>query len=355
MTNWVFWVPMFLLLGAPTAMLMLDRIQGLPAPKFLRTQGIPALGLFTLLATYLAVVGDSLFDLVLWGLVGGLVATVALDAVRLVGVRLGAFPMDMPTMFGLISLGLAPAFQRNILANMVARVADMPEDQRKQFMVERIHFMGAAPERTRRMMLSGMSEGLSRLPEEKRMIMRRIQMEILASSPGRVRRNIMATMDALSSGSPSSGPKEDRAARGLKMPQIPMSVFRSLEGKARPQTIEESSSSLAKVLTAGYLWHFVNGATYGIAYTFIFGQGSWALAILWGVFIWVVMMASMPKMMPMIKFPFPKFMLVPLIAHIAMAVPIGFFALAFVSPEAHLGGFVAGTGIDGLLRFLHLL
>lgn len=354
MTDWILWVPLFLLLGAPTAMLMLDRIRGLPAPKFLRTQGIPALILFVAITIYLVAFGHPLSGLIVWGLIGGLVATVALDAVRLPGLRLGAFPMDMPLMFGLIVLGLAPAFQRNILANMVVRVADMPEGRRRRFMERRIAFMGAAPERVRRMMLSGMSEGLSRLPEEKRMRMRRLQMEILASVSEDARRNIMATMDTLG-GSPTGTVDNVGGMGGLTVPQIPMSVFRSLENRARSETLKESNVSPRKLGTAGYVWHFVNGATYAIAFTLLFGHGSWALAILWGVFVWAVMMITMPKMMPMIKFPYPKFLLVPLIAHIAMAIPIGFFALTFVSPAAHLESFVAGTGLDELLRFLGLL
>lgn len=354
MAAWILWVPLFLLLGAPTAMLMLDRIRGLPAPKFLRTQGIPALILLVAITIYLVAWGHPLAGLIVWGLIGGLVATVALDAVRLAGVRLGAFPMDMPLMFGLIILGLAPAFQRNILANMVVRVADLPDDKKRRFMERRIAFLGAAPERVRWMLLSGMSEGLSRLPEEERMRMRRVQMEILASVSEDTRRNIMATMDTLSA-KPVGSVTTGGGTGGLRVPQIPMSVFRSLEGRARSETLKESDVSLAKLGTAGYVWHFVNGATYAIAFSLLFGHGSWALAVLWGVFVWAVMMITMPKMMPMIKFPYPKFLLVPFIAHIAMAIPIGFFALTFVTPAAHLESFVAGTGLDEVLRLLGLL
>lgn len=355
MTNWAFWIPMFLLLGAPTAMLILDRIKGLSAPRFLRTQGLPALVLFAVLFAYLAAVGDPLVQLVVWGLVGGLVATVALDAVRLAGVRLGAFPMDMPRMFGLMVLGLAPRFQQNVLANMVLRVTELPEEERRRFMEERIHFMGVAPEALRRTMLSGMAEGLSRLPEAERQAVRRTQMDILASAPEPIRRKIMATMDSLTAGVPGPNPSTGAPIRGLKMPQVPMKVFRSLQDKALPETLQQTDTSFARVAAAGYAWHFVNGATYGMAYTFLFGHGSWPLAILWGVFVWAVMMASMPKMMPMIKLPYPRFTLVPFLAHIAMAIPIGLFALAFVSPGAHVAGFSAGTGLDELLRFLGLL
>ncbi len=61
------------------------------------------------------------------------------------------------------------------------------------------------------------------------------------------------------------------------------------------------------------------------------------------------------QMMPMIKFPYPRFLLVPFFAHIAMAIPIGFFALTFVTPAVHLESFIVGTGLDEVLRLLGLL
>jgi hypothetical protein len=203
-----------------------------------------------------------------------------------------------------------------------------------------------------------MMKGLSQLPEENAEEMRATQMELLAQLPAESRRAIMATMDDLVLGRANGGSQRNSAGGapnpGVRMPQIPMSTFLELATRAFPQTLMEAKARKAKVLGAGYLYHFVNGATYGMAFTLIFGRGSWALAIAWGIFVWAVMMVSMPRMMPMIKFPFPRFLVVPLIAHIAMAIPIGFFAINFVTPDAHASSLVGGLGLDWLMKALGL-
>lgn len=57
-----------------------------------------------------ALAGEPVVWLFAAGAFGGLLGTVTLDVVRLPGLRAGAFPMDMPMMFGAIALGLAPRF-----------------------------------------------------------------------------------------------------------------------------------------------------------------------------------------------------------------------------------------------------
>jgi len=355
--NWILWGLAFILLGAPTAMLMLDRLAGLSAKRFFRTQGLPALFAFTALSAYLLAARDPLFELVWWGFVGGIVGTIALDAVRLLGVKTGAFPMDMPMMFGAMVLGIAPVVQRKIVAQVVADIAKLPPEERWREMLARMKYLAAAPAWRRRLMMSGMLEGLRRLPQEQAYAMRRAQMEILTSLPEDARTTLMKTMDELMLGTaPIEEPLRSslRNPSGVKLPQIAMRDFREKAKRAFPEASEETRVSMKAIAAAGYTWHFVNGATYGIAFTLLFGTGSWVLAILWGVFVWVVMMVSMPKMMPMIKFPIPRFLFVPLIAHIAMVIPIGYFAINFVSPMTSGSSFVSGTGLDWLLWALGL-
>jgi len=355
--NWILWALAFFLLGAPTAMLMLDRLAGLSAKAFFRTQGLPAFTVFVGLSTYLFAVGDPLFELIWWGFVGGITATAALDAVRLVGVRIGAFPLDMPMMFGAMILGVAPAIQRKVVAQIVADIARLPPEKRRMEMLARMEYLAAGPAWRRREMMSGMLEGLRSLPEDQANAMRSMQMDILTSLPEDERGAMMRTMDGLLMGTPVDN--EGLLARlrnppGIKPPQISMGDFREKARKAFQEALNEARRSRTQIATAGYAWHLVNGATYGIAFTLLFGAGSWILAILWGIFVWAVMMVSMPKMMPMIHFP-RWFPIVPLIAHIAMAIPIGFFAIHFVSPTASSSSFVFGAGLDGLLRVLGLL
>lgn len=113
-------------------------------------------------------------------------------------------------------------------------------------------------------------------------------------------------------------------------------------GAAIPRTAEEAGGSHSTALLVGYGWHLLNGLGFGLAYTLLFGAGTWWLAFAWGIFIWAGMMATMPIMMPVIKFPMPGFLVVPFAAHIVMAVPIGYYALK--ASEA--------ANVAGLLGFL---
>ncbi len=355
--NWLLWAVAFLLLGAPTAMLMLDRLAGLSAKRFFRTQGFPALIVFIALSLYMFASNDPIFDLIFWGFIGGIVGTLALDAVRLIGVRAGAFPLDMPVMFGAMVLGVAPVVQRKIVAQIVKDIAALPQEARHREMLGRMRYLAAASAWRRRLLMSGMLEGLRQLPQEQADAMRKAQIEILTSLPEKHRVAMMKTMDELMMDFP---PVEEtllaklRNPSDIKLPQITMADFRRKAKTAFLQASEETKVSRARIATAGYFWHFANGATYGIAFTLLFGAGSWPLVILWGIFVWAVMMVSMPKMMPMIRFP-RSFPMVPLIAHVAMAIPIGFFAINFVSPEASSSSLVFGAGLDWLLRGLGLV
>lgn len=354
--NWILWGLAFFLLGAPTAMLMLDRLAGLSAKRVFRTQGLPALVVFVALSIYTFSVREPLFDLIWWGFIGGIVATLALDAVRLIGVHAGAFPMDMPMMFGAMVLGVAPVVQKKIVAQVVEDIAALPSEARHREMLARMRYLAAAPAWRRRLLMSGMLEGLRKLPQEKADAMRRSQIEIMTSFPEEQRVAMMKTMDELMMGVPPAEetlPARLRSPSEIKLPQIPMADFRNKAKKAFSQASGETGVSPGRIATAGYLWHFANGATYGIAFTLLFGAGSWALAIVWGVLIWAVMMVSMPKMMPMVRFP-PSFPIVPLLAHVAMAIPIGYFAINFVSSSGSSSSLVAGAGLEWLLRALGL-
>lgn len=358
--NFPLWLLSLVLTGAPTAALMLDRVREYPAPRFFKTQGLPAIIVFIILVAYLSYVGDHLLELLLWGAIGGLGATVTLDIVRLLGVRFNAFPLDMPQMFGAMALGVAPKLPKHVMVRMVAMLAELPDSKRREMMEPRIRAISELPDVERRMFMDMMMSGLNKLPQEKRDGVMKTQIEILSSLPKENRSNMMRTMDSLTlpaSSDPDVGILKSPMAvfRAGKMPKIPMAIFIGLVGKwgvhtkggAMDLTAQESRVSPFSLVFAGYLWHAINGATYGMAYTLLFGSGSWLLAFAWCTFVWLVMMVGMPKMMPMIHLPYPKFMVVPLLAHWAMAIPIGYFALNFISPTAS-----ASSLFEGLLNLI---
>lgn len=335
--DWTIWLVALLPLGLPVGALTIDRILGIPAPKVFRYLGPPAAVLYLALIAYALATAHPVLGLIGWGLLGGLLGTAALDLVRLIGVRFNAFPMDMPVMFGVISLGLAPKLQQNMIAAMVGRMAGLPPEDRRMMMAQRLPAIARLPEPKRVAVVRAMRKGLSLLPEERRTEMLATQMELMSELPAPLRRNLMTAMDAAMQ---VDGIGPYGQPRGL--PQLPMAMFRDLVHDAYPRTLEESRVPHRTVARRGYIWHFLMGSTFGITYTLLFGAGSWLLAFGWGVFVWLGMMVLMPPMMPMIRFPwwFPG---VPFLAHLAMAVPIGFFA-RFVNPAS------AAISLLGLIR-----
>ena len=323
--NWSFWIPMLVLTAAPVTLLMADRILGVPAAKVIRYLGPPGLVAYATLIVYGAVQGHEVVTLLAWGALGGFLATIALDIVRLVGLRLGLFPMDMPMMFGLIALGYAPRLQRNMIGRLVEELSTLPEEERSRMMAARLPAMSRLDPAKRRAVVGAMMAGLGRLPEESRRQVMATQMQVLTQLPEETRLILMRTMDEAAQGVdefPYSQP------RGL--PKIPMATFRRLASRAFPDTLKETGTSRTKVALWGYTWHFLIGMSFGIMYTMFAGDGTWGLAFAWGTFVWLAMMVAMPPMMPSIRFP-KWFPLWPLLAHLVMALPIGAVALAWVS------------------------
>jgi len=332
--NWALWVLLLVPLGIPVGSLTMDRILGIPARKQWLVLGLPALGVFVGALVYAAAVNNPLAELVTWGTIAGVALTVALDAVRLIGVRFKAFPLDMPEMFGMIALGLAPRLQRNMMREMVAHTSVLPDGQRRQMLEERLKAIAGMTANRREAVMAGMMAGLAQIPEQRRQAMLQTQMGILSELPGEQRRRLMATMDSVMAGA-GNGTGKLPYAQPRGMPRIPMATFREFAERALPRTRQEAGVSIATVRAAGYLWHFVIGTTFGITYMLIFGQGSWGWAFAWGAFVWLAMMIAMPPMMPMIRFPW-WFPIVPFIAHMAMAVPLALVAMYLVGDAAHL-------------------
>ena len=329
-------------LAPPVFALTADRILGFPGRPVLLLM-LPALFLLLAVFVYSVVTKHGAWQLILWGAVGGFLGTVALDAVRLVGVKAGAFPMDLPRMFGLIASDLAPEFQTNTMAALIGFTADLPDEARRQVMGDRIDFLAGVDETSRRAFMGAMVKGLEGMPPEKRMLMMDTQTSLFGEIDSEAAQTVSATMSSvMGTGTPVS-----KFPSGIELynrvPQTPMAEFRRAAEISYARTVEEAGTSDLRVSGLGYLWHFMIGGTFGIAYVLLFGRGRWLWALGWGTFVWGAMMVLMPVMMPMIDFPwwFPG---VPFLAHLAMAVPIGWVALHLVKPEADAKSFV------GLLR-----
>lgn len=326
--NWWLWASLFGLNAVPISLLLADRLLGVPARPIIRWLGLPWLAALAAALGYGALAGEPVVWLFAVGAFGGLLGTVTLDVVRLAGLRAGAFPMDMPMMFGAIALRRAPGFQRTMMIRLVEHVSTLPSEQRRGMLVTRLRAIARLAPAPRFAAVGAMRAGLERLPDDRRQAMVATQMDAMATLlTSEERRVIMAAMD----GAGFDGPRPPYGPlRGL--PRIPMALFRALAEKALPDTLVEARVGRSRVAVAGYLWHVVNGVSFGVMYTLLVGAGNWAWALGWGLFVWAAMMVAMPLMMPMIRFP-RWFPVVPLLAHVAMVVPIGAVALAAITAD----------------------
>ena len=89
------------------------------------------------------------------------------------------------------------------------------------------------------------------------------------------------------------------------------------------------------VLLAGALWHFWNGATFGLTYALLVGRGKWWYGVTWGFIVEIVMMLAPWVIMMMGPFGvryldgYNLFTLT-LIAHLAFGAVVGLLVSRFV-------------------------
>jgi hypothetical protein len=95
------------------------------------------------------------------------------------------------------------------------------------------------------------------------------------------------------------------------------------------------------VLVVGYLYHFLNGASFGLVYTVVAGKVSWYWGVVWGLIIEVLMMTT-PPMLLMGVGPFgvntgaPWYFLTTLAAHVAFGAVLGLLAERFVKERGSI-------------------
>lgn len=214
----------------PLTILLVSAVHNVSAKWLWRVFGMPSLVLLALVWLYSSQAGLTLASLIGWGVASGIALTIALDIVRLTGVKLGTMPMDMPISFGLRATGLF--------------------EEVKKKMMERMKAVGAMG-----------------MPAELTMFGAAAMMKPLIA-----------------------GVLQEKKAKG-------------------------------RVMFTGYIWHFLNGITFGLAYTLSVGSGHWLIALGWGLLIWVLMMLVMPALMNGAKITASIFFTA-LIAHIVMALPL---------------------------------
>jgi len=87
--------------------------------------------------------------------------------------------------------------------------------------------------------------------------------------------------------------------------------------------------------STGWVYHYLNGASFGILFTVLFGRIHWLWAVLWALFIEIGMM-TLPPMAP-VNGPFgvntggAAYFLITLVAHLAFGIVLGLLAQHWIS------------------------
>ncbi|MBI3945220.1 MAG: hypothetical protein HY321_04825 [Armatimonadetes bacterium] len=126
--------------------------------------------------------------------------------------------------------------------------------------------------------------------------------------------------------------------RAMAMPSIVVALGNRVLG--RPP----SAPASAAVVAVGTLYHFgLNGAAWGAAYALLFGKVPWWQGILFGFFVWAVLVLSPPFYawgFPAMA-PGPLALALLLLAHFAYGGLVGLLVYRWVFPEVGMEGMKA--------------
>ncbi len=128
-------------------------------------------------------------------------------------------------------------------------------------------------------------------------------------------------------------------------PKLPMRVMRDLLRPSFRATLQESGVPAWKVRASGYLWHYTNGASFGVIHVFLFGS-NWVLTILFGLLLAGTFIAILRFMIPPMR-PGRRMPAVILLAHVGVILVFGIVFQTYLAPQA------SGLSLLGqLTRFL---
>jgi len=113
-------------------------------------------------------------------------------------------------------------------------------------------------------------------------------------------------------------------------PRLPVKIIRSFARPTMTEVLSQNKVPLWKVRFTGYLWHYSNGASFGIAHAVLFGKGPWILTIGFGLLLAIIFLTIIrflvPPMSPGFKLP-----AVVLLAHLAVILVLGSLVQNYVT------------------------
>lgn len=238
-------------------MLLLDLLGKMPAPRTLRLIGVPALVVFVGLLVFFSTSYSILFGAVTLGIAAGILATLALDSVRIPGYLLGWMPMDLPMRFGTMILGLDTKLKLRVMSGVMGHVNEQ------------------------------------------------------------VKQGVPTTALMTEAG----------------FPKLPMRAMRGLLRPAFKDVMAETGVSSKTVRASGYLWHYTNGASFGVIHALLFGA-SWPFTILFGFVLAGTFLAILRFMIPPMR-PGKRMPAVILLAHVAVILVLGVLFQTYLSAEGN--------------------
>ncbi len=115
-------------------------------------------------------------------------------------------------------------------------------------------------------------------------------------------------------------------------PRLPMRTMRDLLRPAFRDVLQESRVPSWRVRASGYLWHYTNGASFGVIHALLFGA-NWPFTIAFGLLLAGTFLAILRFMIPPML-PGRRMPTVILLAHVGVILVLGSVFQTYLSAEA---------------------
>jgi hypothetical protein len=129
----------------------------------------------------------------------------------------------------------------------------------------------------------------------------------------------------------AKGVSSDALMNAAGFPQLSVRVIRGFARPTLGEVLGKNNVRLWKVRLTGYLWHYSNGASFGIAHAILFGRGPWIFTIGFGLLLAAVFLTILRRLVPPMK-PGYKLPVVVFLAHGAVIVVLGLITQNLVTP-----------------------
>ncbi len=129
-------------------------------------------------------------------------------------------------------------------------------------------------------------------------------------------------------------------------PKLSVSVIRGFARPTMAETLEKNNVPLWKVRLTGYLWHYSNGASFGVANMVLFGRGPWLLPVGFGFLLAAVFLTIIRFLVPPMKIG-RALPVVVFFAHVGVIIVLAVVTQLLVTPVGDTGSILHSLFGDG--------